>query len=389
MNVTDTTGGNVTEIDSVIIQAFDEDAHVRVYTAINTDGTINTSQLSGEIAIANLNISAQGWTQTCIFSSTGPAAIAWTAGIFKTAKGTSYSIAEGSASSIAARIYIYLDIAVSTTAYQTTTTAADAVGNGKVLIGTAINGATEASFEIFGGSGGTKIPGSSICAATVTGDLIAANTIVAGNMNVAQLSAISADLGTITAGTVTGATLRTAATGTRVVINTSDGFCSYNSSNGLDVQMNGSGIMAQNIFGGTGKSAISLISAAFQIFPYQEVDPGISLDISYDAGIKISGGDYDYPNLILATSNGGGAVSTVSLAAAGATQLVCSVSAVKISAGVSLDLATNSAKFKPKVTTGTVPTIAAGEMCIFNSTGDGHIYLIYYDGSNYHSVQLS
>lgn len=49
-------------------------------------------------------------------------------------------------------------------------------------------------------------------------DEIVANVIQANMINVAQLSAISANMGSITAGTVTGATFRTAATGARVVL---------------------------------------------------------------------------------------------------------------------------------------------------------------------------
>lgn len=48
------------------------------------------------------------------------------------------------------------------------------------------------------------VDGSTIRAASITGDRIAANTITAGKLSVAQLSAISADMGSITAGTITG-----------------------------------------------------------------------------------------------------------------------------------------------------------------------------------------
>ena len=56
-----------------------------------------------------------------------------------------------------ARTYIFLDIDVSTTQYQITTTAGDAVGNNRVLIGSAINGTVEATFTIFSGDGAIKI----------------------------------------------------------------------------------------------------------------------------------------------------------------------------------------------------------------------------------------
>lgn len=53
--------------------------------------------------------------------------------------------------------------------------------------------------------------------------------VVAAKIDVSQLSAISSDFGTITAGTVTGVTIQTAVSGQRVVLNSS-GLSAYNSS---------------------------------------------------------------------------------------------------------------------------------------------------------------
>lgn len=53
------------------------------------------------------------------------------------------------------------------------------------------------------------ITAAKIAANTITANEIAASTITAAKMNVAQLSAIAADLGSITAGTITGALLQT------------------------------------------------------------------------------------------------------------------------------------------------------------------------------------
>jgi hypothetical protein len=104
---------------------------------------------------------------------------------------------------MAAKTYIYLDIATSTTAYQITTTATTAVGDGKVLIAVAQNNTNEATFQLFGGNGGLNIDASNIVTGSITANEIAASTITAGKMNVSTLSAITADLGAITAGTVT------------------------------------------------------------------------------------------------------------------------------------------------------------------------------------------
>ena len=167
-----------------------------------TGGSVAVATLNGILAQSNLNIANMGWTQTCVFSASDLDTVAWAAGTLVTAGGTTYNIGAGNTGNMAARTFIYLDIAVSTTAYQVTTTATTAVGAGKVLVATAINGAVEPTWEVFGGIGGLNIPGTSIVAASITTSEIAANTIVAGNMNVGQLSAISADLGAITAGTI-------------------------------------------------------------------------------------------------------------------------------------------------------------------------------------------
>ncbi|MGB4204527.1 MAG: hypothetical protein WBJ84_02780, partial [Bacteroidales bacterium] len=78
----------------------------------------------------------------------------------------------------------------------------------------------------------SRVKADHIAALTITGDKIAANTITANKLSVAQLSAITADLGTITAGTVTGATIRTdtGAPGheARIVLDSTDGIQAYN-----------------------------------------------------------------------------------------------------------------------------------------------------------------
>src|SRR5260221_585123 len=89
--------------------------------------------------------------------------------------------------------FIYLDIAVSITVLQTTTTASTAVGDGKIMIATAINSTSEALFTVFGGVGGINIPGSSIEANSITANEITANTltasqIAAGTITTTQIS---------------------------------------------------------------------------------------------------------------------------------------------------------------------------------------------------------
>lgn len=154
------------------------------------------------VTSAKVNVAARGWTQTSVFSVTDSDTVAWGAGTFTASDGTAYSIGASNTGNMAAKTYIYLDIGVSTTAYQTTTTAASAVGDGKVLIAVAQNNTNEAIFQVFGGNGGQNIDASSIVTGSITANEIAASTITAGKLSVSTLSAITADLGTITAGAI-------------------------------------------------------------------------------------------------------------------------------------------------------------------------------------------
>jgi hypothetical protein len=176
-----------------------------------TGGTITGATLSGIAAGSMLNI--QGWTSTMTFSATDYRTVTWTVGVITLADGTTFNIATGNTGNMAALTYIYFDKAVSTTALQVTTTAATAVGANKILVAVAQNNSdttSEATLQVFGGSGGLLVKADNIAANTITANEIAANTITAAKMSVTQLSAIAANLGTITAGTITGATIRTA-----------------------------------------------------------------------------------------------------------------------------------------------------------------------------------
>jgi hypothetical protein len=161
--------------------------------------TVTPSTISDEIG--------QGWNQTCAFTITDLNTIAWGSGTLKLANGTSYSISAGNTGNMAARTYIYFDTSISTTAYQTTTTATSAAGLGRALIASAINGAVEPSYTVFGGSGETNIPGTSIVTASVTGSEIASNTITAANIAATTITASEIAANTITASQIAANTI--------------------------------------------------------------------------------------------------------------------------------------------------------------------------------------
>lgn len=183
--------------------------------------------LSGSVVITGIQIgseiSIQGWQLDTVFSATDENTVAWAAGTLTLMSGATYSIGGGNTGNMSARTYIYLDIAISTTAFQTTTTATTAVGSGKILVAVAEdNSGSDATFQVFGGIGGGLWTTANIATNTITANEIAANTITASEMNVSVLSAISANIGTITSGTITGLTIRTAATGQRIIMEGSD-----------------------------------------------------------------------------------------------------------------------------------------------------------------------
>lgn len=146
--------------------------------------SITGGSISGTttVGVGNVNIAARGWTQTSVFSVTDADTVAWASGTFTSADGTSYSIGAGNTGNMAAATYIYLDTAVSTTAYQTTTTATTAVGAGKVLIAKAQNGTGEATFQVFGGIGGQNIDALSIVANSITANELSTSITYAGTI---------------------------------------------------------------------------------------------------------------------------------------------------------------------------------------------------------------
>jgi hypothetical protein len=163
---------------------------------------LGTSYLSGTISMGNLNVANRGWVQTCVFSVTDADTVAWGAGTLTDAGGIGYSIDAGSTGNMSAKTYIYLDTAVSTSVYQTTTTATTAVGAGKVMIAIAQNATNEATYQVLQGQGGQNIDAANIVTGSITANEIAASTITAGKMSVTDLSTISANIGTITAGSI-------------------------------------------------------------------------------------------------------------------------------------------------------------------------------------------
>ena len=186
---------------------------------LNTNAQlINGAQLEpGTFPSATLDIANWGWNQTCVFSVTDDNTIGWVGGSFISADGTSYSITGGDTGNMGAypaKTYVYLDINVSVTAYQTTTNVNTCTGIGKVLIAVCQSAnvvSTGATFNL--------VQASQITADNILANSINANKITAGSITTTQLSATAID-----AMTITGALIRTAATGARLEM---DGYSNY------------------------------------------------------------------------------------------------------------------------------------------------------------------
>lgn len=169
---------------------------------INTSNvTINGAQITpGTIPPEVLDVSNWGWGQTSVFSSTDLNTVSWGAGTFTSASGVAYSIGAGNTGNMAAKTYIYLDLNVSSTAYQITTTSANAVGLGKVLVAVAENAAVTATYML---SEATQIVGDNIISNTINASSIKTGSLVVGTNVGLGTAQDSAGVTTIVGNTVT------------------------------------------------------------------------------------------------------------------------------------------------------------------------------------------
>lgn len=148
----------------------------------------NITITGGSVVTSALNKSVQSFTSDLVFSITDIDTVAWASGTIRTGDGTSYSISAGNTGNMAALTYIYLNVAVSLTVLQTTTTYSTAVGDGKILIAAAQNGTTKASVIPYGGPA-PIVTGDNISAGSILAANIAANTITAAQISTTLLYA--------------------------------------------------------------------------------------------------------------------------------------------------------------------------------------------------------
>ena len=155
------------------------------------------------------------------------------------------------------------------------------------------------------------ITATQIAADTITATELAAKSVTASEINVSQLSAIAADLGTVTAGTITGGTIQTASSGQRLVVG-STGLQAINSSGTTVVTIGNDG---QFRFGPSGGDNVSwnntTLSVTGDIIATGNIQDGAVTVPTVTTGTSSDGSNV---NLVVSTK-GGNVIGTISVVA--------------------------------------------------------------------------
>jgi hypothetical protein len=168
-----------------------------------------------------------------------------------------------------------------------------------------------------------------IAANMVIANSILADSVTAGKIDVTDLAAINADMGLITAGTITSAHIRTAASGARIELNHDDGLISYDSDPKITGQITTGGVWKVLTLGGynAGSGYIEFLSDGIEVRDGASGYAGIELDAT-NIAIKANGHTIGAPLTLQAYQNGddiifkGGSTEYARFLAAGRLQLV-------------------------------------------------------------------
>lgn len=147
------------------------------------------------------------WNMSVVFTASDYRTIAWATGVVSigTAESkTDYATTSGNFTMSATTYFYWQEDAP--TSIQTTTTAGSVVTAGGVLLAVGRlnpDTANKASLKVFGGPSVDQIIADEIVANSITTNMLQANSVTAAKISVTNLAAINADLGAITAGTIT------------------------------------------------------------------------------------------------------------------------------------------------------------------------------------------
>jgi hypothetical protein len=221
-------------------------------------------------------------------------------------------------------------------------------------------------------------------------------SVAAADVDADNLAAISADLGTITAGTITGALIRTAASGARVEIDSTNGLRGIDSGGNARVNIKVDGkIYCQDIHGDLGDYKLDFHNYS-SIAVMEAAGSGAAKRIEITETAITANRTSGDNHLILATGN---STSYVYLKPNGseivkATTLGIVVSGdITMAASKSVDAKTNTAyilnRFGPNFTgSGSPPSMSDGETLVCSCTGDSKYYLVHRASSNYFYVEV-
>ena len=155
------------------------------------------------------------------------------------------------------------------------------------------------------------ITAAQIAAGTITATELDAGAVTAAKINVTELSAIVADLGTITAGTITGGLIQTASSGARVELATT-GLNAYKADGTQTVDINTDGTFT---FGPSGGDNVSWNNTALtvsgDIIATGNIQDGAITVPTVTTGTSSDGSDI---NLVVSTK-GGNVIGTISVVA--------------------------------------------------------------------------
>lgn len=160
-------------------------AGVATFTSVVLSGSVAISGIANSTAT---DISLLEFSHDILFSSTDEDTVSWSSGTITMSNGRTFSISAGNTGNMTGtlRYIIYLDTAISTTVLQKTTTVSSTVGANRIILATAKKATTAgqtATFVATSGIGGLAIDEAQVF--------------------IANLAALNADMGSITAGTIT------------------------------------------------------------------------------------------------------------------------------------------------------------------------------------------
>jgi hypothetical protein len=156
-----------------------------------------------------------------------------------------------------------------------------------------------------------------IAGTTITAAELAAGAVTAGKIDVSTLSAISANLGTITAGTITGGLIQTAASGARVELATT-GINAYKADGTQTVDINVDGTFRMGPSGGNNIAwDNSNMTVTGDIISTGNIEDGAITVPTVTTATKSANGLNTYPgNLTLTVpTKGGNVIGTISVEA--------------------------------------------------------------------------